>query len=182
MGSIRSIYNIQYLLYWCITFGAVLLKIDLIWQLVLNHCTIRNRFIMMIIPNFQYNKSYLLALCLNNNRRLNKEPFQFCFNVVCQISSTHMYTHLPKARVESCYVCERGHITNAWFAKMMYTYFQKYFFDNLQLDSKPDPGGGGGGAGLQITTHPLANATKCCLWTTRNQKLVAHLATRIQGE
>ena len=35
--------------------------------------------------------------------------------------------------------------------------------------------------GLQITARPLANATKCCLWATRNQKLVAHLATRIQG-
>ena len=34
-------------------------------------------------------------------------------------------------------------------------------------------------AGLQITGHLLANSTKCYLWTTRNQKLVAHLATRI---
>ena len=36
-------------------------------------------------------------------------------------------------------------------------------------------------AGLQITARPLANATKFCLWATRNQKLVAHLATRIMG-
>ena len=33
--------------------------------------------------------------------------------------------------------------------------------------------------GLQITGRPLANATKYYLWTTRNLKLVAHLATRI---
>ena len=36
-------------------------------------------------------------------------------------------------------------------------------------------------AGLQITARPLANATKSCLWATRNQKLVANLATRIMG-
>ena len=36
-------------------------------------------------------------------------------------------------------------------------------------------------SGLQITGRPLANATKCSLWTTRNQKQVAHLATKIHG-
>ena len=33
--------------------------------------------------------------------------------------------------------------------------------------------------GLQITTRPLANATKFWLWTTKNSELLAHLRSRI---